>query len=154
MLPLTQMWSAAFRHVSLVTGLAGSLAAIVPGFLFWPRLTNPIYASSLVRYYLLEMGLVGVIVLGTVVTRMSWRTSLVWAASGLTAAFAAAAGFTIGSLYLPAALLLALSGVLGDLSRPRALLRDLLIAAAAATVQLSLMALVVLRLTRGNNLNL
>jgi hypothetical protein len=69
----------------------------------------------------------------------------------LTAAFAGATGFTIGSLYLPAAMLFALSGVLGDLSRPRALLRDLLIGAAAATVQLSLMALVVLRLTRGNN---
>jgi hypothetical protein len=145
------MWVALFRHVALVTGLAGSLAAIVPGFLFWPRLTDPVYASSLVRYYLLEMGFVGVIVLAVGLSRTSWGTSLVWAACGLTAAFAGATGFTIGSLYLPAAMLFALSGVLGDLSRPRALLRDLLIGAAAATVQLSFMALVVLRLTRGNN---
>ena len=151
MLPLTRMWGAVFRHVSIVTGLAGSLAAMVPGFLFWPRLTDPIYASSLVRYYLLEMGFVGVTVLGTVLARSSWATSLVWAACGLTAAFAAATGFTIGALYLPAAILFAFSGVLGDLTRPRTLLRDLLIATAAATVQLSLMALVVLRLTRGND---
>ncbi|RPH64722.1 MAG: hypothetical protein EHM89_01000 [Acidobacteria bacterium] len=149
MLRLRRMWGPIARHISIVTGLAGALAVIVPGVLFWPRLSDPIYSGSLTRYYLLEMGLIGVTVLAMLLARTSWGTSVVWAACGLTAAFTAAAGFTIGTLYLPAGILFALSGILADLSRPRTLLRDLLIAAAAAAVQLSVMALIVLRLTRG-----
>jgi hypothetical protein len=143
------MWGPIARHISIVTGLAGSLAAIIPGVLFWPRLAHPLYSGSLVQYYLLEMGMIGVTVLVILLMRASWVALAVWAASGLTAAFSIAAGFTIGTLYVPAGVLFAISGILGDLSQPRSFFRHLPIAAAAGAFQLGVMALVVLRLTSG-----
>ncbi|MGH9148171.1 MAG: hypothetical protein ACRD1Q_15780 [Vicinamibacterales bacterium] len=138
------------RHLSIVTGLAGSLAAMVPGMLFWPRFSDP-YSGSLVRCYLIEMGLIGGTVLTMLLVRATWGTGAVWAACGLTAAFAAAAGITVGSLYFPAGILFGLSGILADLSQPRTLRRHVPIAVAAAAVQLGVMAMVVLRLTGGSD---
>ena len=143
------MWQPIVRHLSIVTGLAGSLAAIVPGVLFWPRFSEPVYSASLARYYVIEMGIVGAVVLVVLLARASWTTSAVWFASGLTVAFAAGAGFTIGTLYLPAGILLALSGLLADLNRPKMFLRHLPIGIGAAAVQLAAMAIAVLRLTGG-----
>jgi hypothetical protein len=141
------MWKRVVRHISIVAGLAGCLAAIVPGVLFWPRFSDPVYSGSLVQYYLVEMGLMGAVVLALLLAGASWGTAAVWAALGLTAAFTAAAGFTIGSLYLPAGLLLAVSGVLADISRPRTFFRHVPVALAAAAAQLAVMAAAVLRLT-------
>ena len=148
---LARMLGPIVRHLTIVTGLAGALAAIVPGVLFWPRFSDPVYSGSLVRYYLIEMGLIGGTVLALLLVRATWGTSAVWAACGVTAAFAAAAGITVGSLYLPVGILLGLSGILADLSQPRTLLRHVSIAVAAAAVQLGVMAMVVLRLTSGRN---
>ena len=91
----------------------------------------------------------GAVVLVVLLARASWTTSAVWFASGLTDAFAAGAGFTIGTLYLPAGILLALSGLLADLNRPKMFLRHLPIGIGAAAVQLAAMAIAVLRLTGG-----
>jgi hypothetical protein len=141
------MWQPVVRHLSIVTGLAGSLAAIVPGVLFWPRFSEPVYSASLARYYVVEMGIVGAAVLVVLLARASWATSAVWFASGLTVAFAAGAGFTIGTLYLPAGILFALSGLLADLNRPNMILRHLPIGIGAAAIQVAAMAIAVLRLT-------
>jgi hypothetical protein len=138
------------RHLSIVAGLTGSLAAIVPGFLFWPRLSHGPFAGSLAPFYLLEMGLAGAMVLLTLLARTAIAAPAAWVACGLTGAFSLAAGLTIGGLYLPATVLFALSGVLADFApvRPtasagaavRRSFKHLLLCGCAAVVQLAGMA--------------
>lgn len=133
------MIGAIARHISIVAGLAGSLATIVPGLLLWPRLSHSPFAGSLARSYLLEMGLVGAMVLVALLARKAIAAPAACVACGLTGAFAFVAGFTIGSLYLPATALFALSGVLAE---RRHLLKHLLLGGSAAVVQVSAMAAV------------
>ena len=146
------MIGAIARHISIVAGLAGSLAAIVPGLLLWPRLSHSPFAGSSARYYLLEMGLAGAMVLLAFLTRTVIAAPAAWVACGLTGAFSFAAGLTIGDLYLPATVLFALSGLLADLSTVRQdpdttpkgerrhRLRHLLLFGSAAVVQFVAMA--------------
>ncbi|MGH7176739.1 MAG: hypothetical protein ACREJC_05105 [Tepidisphaeraceae bacterium] len=137
------MIGAIARHISIVAAFAGSLAAIVPGVLLWPRLSRSSFAGSLTPYFLLEMGVVGAIVLIAFLARKAISAPAVWVACGLTGAFMFVAGFTIGGLYLPATVLFVLSGVLGDVGERRHALRHLLLAVGAALVQSAVMAAVV-----------
>jgi hypothetical protein len=150
------------RHISIVAAFAGSLAAIVPGVLLWPRLSSGRFGVSLAPYYLLEMAAVGAIVFIAFLARKAIAAPAVWVASGLTGAFTFVAGFTIGGLYLPATVLFVLSGVLADFSPVRLRpapsaspfdklltsrftlrLRHLLLAVGAAVVQGAVMATIV-----------
>lgn len=146
------MIGAIARHISIVAGLAGSLATIVPGLLLWPRLSHSPFAGSSTAYYLLEMGLIGAGVLLAVLTRKALATPALWVACGLIGAFSFVAGLTIGGLYLPATVLFALSGLLADFSpvrqdpdttpkgERRHRLRHLLLFGSAAVVQVAAMA--------------
>jgi hypothetical protein len=130
------------RHVSIVAGLSGSFAAAVPGLLLWQRLSRSAFADPFVRYYLLEIALVGAAVFVTILARGSAAPPAAWTACGVTGAFLFAAGGTIGTLYLPATGLFALSGILGDVGQRRQRIVHLGLGVAAAAVQLGLMAAV------------
>lgn len=134
------MLGAIARHISLVAGLTGALATAVPGILLWPRLSRGTLVGPFARYYLLELALLGVVVLVALLTRASAAAAITWAACGLTAAFVAAAGLTIGVLYIPAAGLFALSGALADLERRRGRLLHAALAGSAAALQFGVMA--------------
>ena len=134
------MLSAIARHVSLVAGLTGALATAVPGMLLWPRLSLRALVGPFAQYYLLELALVGAVVLVALLTRASASAAAAWTACGLTAAFVAAAGFTIGMLYMPAAGLFALSGALADLERRRGPILHAALAGGAAALQFGVMA--------------
>lgn len=134
------MIAAIARHVSIVAGLSGSLAAAVPGFLLWHRLSRSALAGPFVRYYLLEMALVGAAVFVTILARAAAATPAAWTACGVTGAFVFAAGATIGTLYLPATGLFALSAILANVEQRRPRIVHLGLGAGAAAVQLGLMA--------------
>ena len=134
------MIAAIARHVSIVAGLSGLLAAAVPGLLVWQRLSRNPFAGPFVRYYLLEMALIGAAVFITIIARGAAAAPAAWAACGVTTAFVFAAGATIGALYLPASVLFALSGVLAHVAARRPRIFHLLLGAGAAALQLGLMA--------------
>ena len=101
------------------------------------------------------MAAVGAIVLIAILAGRAIAAPTVWVASGLTGAFTFVAGSTIGGLYLPAAVLFGLSGVLADFSpvrleadtpagaRRRDRLTHLLLVVCSAGVQSGVMAAVV-----------
>ena len=136
------MIAAIARHVSIVAGLSGSLAAAVPSFLLWQRLSRSAFAGPFIRYYLLEMALIGAAVFIIILARAAAAAPAAWAACGVTGAFVFAAGATIGALYLPASGLFALSGVLAHVAARRQRIFHLVLGAGAAAVQLGLMAAV------------
>lgn len=124
----------------MVSGLTGAFAAAMPALLLWPRLGQRVYGDPRLPYLLTEMGVVGGLVLLTQLGRASASAVLAWAACGVTAMFAAMSGPTVGSLFVPASVLFALSGLLADLPRPRVLPVRLLTAAGAALAQAAIMA--------------
>jgi hypothetical protein len=136
------MIAAIARHVSIVAGLSGSLAAVVPGLLLWQRLSRSGFPGSLLRYYLLEMALIGAAVFVTILVRAAAAAPVAWAACGVTGAFVFAAGATIGALYLPASGLFALSGMLAPVAAHRQRIFHFVFGAGTAAVQLGLMAAV------------
>ena len=134
------MLGAIARHVSLVAGLTGALATAVPGLLLWSRLSRGTLVGPFAQYYLLELALAGGVVLTALLARSSMAAATAWGAFGLIAAFVAAAGLTIGILYVPSAALFALSGALADLERRRGGLLHVALAGGAAALQFGVMA--------------
>lgn len=141
------MIGAVARHVSIVTAFSGALAAIVPGILLWPNLSRGPFAPSIFRYYLIEMGTMGAIVLVAFLLRTAAAVAVVWSGCGVLTGFILAGGIHIGELYVPAAVLFGVSGLLGDFSSTAGWrvdqLRHLIIAVSAAGAQAAVMAAVV-----------
>lgn len=133
------MLRALARHLALVAGLTGALATLAPALLVWSRRSRIPYAGEWFAAYLVEMMLLAGLVLLGEVARARIASLLAWTAAGVVAVVVAAVGFTIGGLFLPAAILLALSGLLADLERPRRLRHHVLVALAAAAAQAGFM---------------
>jgi len=127
------------RHLSIVSGLSGAFAAAIPALLLWPRLGRSLGLDPLLRYYLVEMMAIGALVLGVVLVRASTAAPVAWTTAGAATAFAVMSGVTVGSLFAPACALLALSGLLADISQGRVPLRRLAAAGAAAALQTGVM---------------
>ena len=133
------MFRAVARHLALVAGLTGSLAAGVPTLLLWSRRDRLIYVGDLFEYYLIEVMLIAAFVFVVHVARARIAALAAWIACGAVTVFAIAAGFSIGNLFIPAAALFCLGGLLADLDRPRRLRNHILATFAAGGLQAAAM---------------
>jgi hypothetical protein len=135
------MFRAVARHVAMVAGLTGALATGVPTLLVWSRRDRLVYVDERLSSFLIEMMILGTLVLILQVARARTAALASWIASGVVTVLAVAGGPSLGSLFVPGAVLLALSGLLADLDRPRRLRNHLVVAILAAGIQAAVVAL-------------
>ena len=99
--------------------------------------------------WLAYVGALGFVPPTALLLRAPARERVLWTVGGLVLGFAILGGFSIGPLFLPAAGLLLLGALAGDILSPRALLLHVPLAAVACVLQIAVPVLVMHQVAGG-----
>jgi hypothetical protein len=127
------------RFLERLLASVGALAVLVVSIGIWMAVSDRQPMWPLPDIYLVEIVALSIIAMLAAFRGSSFDGAAMWAVVGVLLAFVALGALSIGPLYLPSALAVALAAILLDRRQRRSILADLAICLAAGAVQAGLM---------------